>query len=418
MPGARRTGSEGKRGMSEFIYEGKARGGKSVKGEYSALNPDEVVRHLRGRGIVVTSVKRKPKPFSISFGTGVKQDDITNFARQFSAMISAGLPLIQCLTILTEQSENQSFKKILTAVMQGVESGNSLADSLAKHPKVFPELFVNMIAAGEIGGILDTILLRLATFLEKAAVLRRKIKGAMMYPLVITIVSVFAISGLLIFVIPTFTKMFESSGAKLPGATQLVVNMSNFLKTPIKIIPVVCLLGLVGFAFSRYRGTPDGRYNVDKFTLKLPVVGNLARKSSVAQFSRTLGTLLTSGVSILEALDITAKTADNMVIRRALQSMIGAISEGKTMTEPMKATGVFPPMVIQMVAVGEESGGLDQMLNKIADFYDEEVNAAVETLTSIMEPLIIVILAVIVGFTLVAMYMPMFDMINTVGSGG
>jgi type IV pilus assembly protein PilC len=366
----------------------------------------------------VTSVKRKPKPFSISFGTGVKQDDITNFARQFSAMISAGLPLIQCLTILTEQSENQSFKKILTAVMQGVESGNSLADSLAKHPKVFPELFVNMIAAGEIGGILDTILLRLATFLEKAAVLRRKIKGAMMYPLVITIVSVFAISGLLIFVIPTFTKMFESSGAKLPGATQFVVDMSNFLKTPIKIIPVVCLLGLVGFAFSRYRGTPDGRYNVDKFTLKLPVMGNLARKSSVAQFSRTLGTLLTSGVSILEALDITAKTADNMVIRRALQSMIGAISEGKTMTEPMKATGVFPPMVIQMVAVGEESGGLDQMLNKIADFYDEEVNAAVETLTSIMEPLIIVVLAVIVGFTLVAMYMPMFDMINTVGSGG
>jgi type IV pilus assembly protein PilC len=404
--------------MSEFIYEGKARGGKSVKGEYSALNPDEVVRHLRGRGIVVTSVKRKPKPFSISFGTGVKQDDITNFARQFSAMISAGLPLIQCLTILTEQSENQNFKKILTAVMQGVESGNSLADSLAKHPKVFPELFVNMIAAGEIGGILDTILLRLAAFLEKAAALRRKIKGAMMYPIVITVVSVFAIAALLIFVIPTFTKMFESSGAKLPGATQLVVNMSNFLKTPIKIIPVVCLLGLVGFAFARYRGTPEGRYNVDKFTLKLPVMGNLARKSSVAQFSRTLGTLLTSGVSILEALDITAKTADNMVIRRALQSMIGAISEGKTMTEPMKATGVFPPMVIQMVAVGEESGGLDQMLTKIADFYDEEVNAAVETLTSIMEPLIIVILAVIVGFTLVAMYMPMFDMINTVGSGG
>jgi type IV pilus assembly protein PilC len=282
---------------------------------------------------------------------------------------------------------------------------------------VFPELFVNMIAAGEIGGILDTILLRLASFLEKAAALNRKIKGAMMYPIVISVVSVVAISALLIFVIPIFAKMFQSSGAKLPGPTQLVVNLSNFLKAPMKILPLVGILGISGFLYARYKKTPEGRYNVDKFTLKLPVMGDLARKSSVAQFSRTLGTLLTSGVSILEALDITAKTADNMVIRRALQSMIGAISEGKTITEPMKATGVFPPMVIQMVAVGEESGGLDQMLNKIADFYDEEVNAAVETLTSVMEPLIIVILAVIVGGTLIAMYMPMFDMINTVGSG-
>jgi type IV pilus assembly protein PilC len=403
--------------MPEFVYVGKARGGKEVKGEYTAQSREDVVRHLRGRGISVTSVKRKTKPFSLSFGTGVKQEDITNFARQFAAMISAGLPLIQCLTILTEQSENQNFRRILVSVTQGVEAGNSLADSLAKHPKVFPELFVNMIAAGEIGGILDTILMRLAGFLEKAAALSRKIKGAMMYPLIISVVSVFAVAALLIFVIPTFAKMFESSGAKLPGPTQFVVDMSNFLKTPVKILPVITLLGIAGFAFGKYRKTPAGRLNVDRFVLKLPVMGDLAKKSSVAQFSRTLGTLLMSGVSILEALDITAKTSDNMVIRRALQSMIGAISEGKTITEPMKATGVFPPMVIQMVAVGEESGGLDQMLNKIADFYDEEVNAAVETLTSVMEPLIIVILAVIVGFTLIAMYLPMFDMINTVGSG-
>ncbi len=381
--------------MPDFVYEGKARGGKAVKGEHSAASRDDVFKYLRGRGIAVTSVRRKPKPISLTIGTGVKAQDITAFARQFAAMISAGLPLIQCLNILTVQSENPNFKKVLVSVTAGVESGNSLADSMAKHPKVFPELFINMIAAGEVGGILDTILLRLATFLEKAAALNRKIKGAMMYPIIITIVSVLAVSALLIFVIPVFTKLFMDSGAKLPGPTQFVVDLSNFLKTPGKILPLVGIFALGGFAFKRYRDTSDGRFHTDRLLLKIPVMGDLAKKSAVAQFSRTLGTLLSSGVSILEALDITAKTASNMVVRRALQSMIGAISEGKTITEPMKATGVFPPMVIQMVAVGEESGGLDQMLNKIADFYDEEVNAAVETLTSLMEPLIIVVLAIV-----------------------
>jgi type IV pilus assembly protein PilC len=288
---------------------------------------------------------------------------------------------------------------------------------MAKHPQIFPELFINMIAAGEIGGILDTILLRLATFLEKAAALKRKIKGAMMYPIIISVVSVVAIAALLFFVIPVFSKMFADSGAKLPGPTLLLVNMSNFIKTPLKILPLLGVIVVVVVAFLKYQKTVEGRYNVDKIMLKVPVFGDLSKKSCVAQFSRTLGTLLSSGVSILEALDITAKTASNMVIRRALHSMIGAISEGKTITEPMKATGVFPPMVIQMVAVGEQSGGMDQMLSKIADFYDEEVNAAVETLTSIMEPLIIVILAVIMGGALIAMYMPMFDMINAVGGG-
>ncbi len=401
--------------MPDFIFEGKARGGKAIKGEYSAPTREDVIKYLRGRGILASKIRRKPKSLSISFGTGVKDEDITNFARQFAAMISAGLPLIQCLTILMEQSENPSFKKILVTVTQGVESGNSLADSLAKHPKVFPELFVNMIAAGEIGGILDTILLRLASFLEKAAALNRKIKGAMMYPIVISVVSIVCIAALLIFVIPVFAKMFESSGAALPGPTQVVVSMSNFLKNPVRLFPIIGLIVVSFIAFSKYRATPQGRFNVDKLLFRVPVMGDLAKKSAVAQFSRTLGTLLSSGVSILDALDITAKTADNMVVRRALQSMIGAISEGKTITEPMKATGVFPAMVIQMVAVGEESGGLDQMLNKIADFYDEEVNAAVETLTSVMEPLIIVVLAVIVGGTVIAMYMPMFAMISTVG---
>jgi type IV pilus assembly protein PilC len=404
--------------MPDFVYEGKAKGGKVVKGEYSAQSRDDVFKFMRSRGIIVTKVKKKSSGFSISFGTGVQAADITNFARQFSAMIGAGLPLIQCLTILSEQTENKNFKKVLVAVTAGVESGNSLADSMAKHPKIFPELFINMISAGEIGGILDTILLRLATFLEKAAGLKRKIKRAMMYPIIITVVALGAVAGLLGFVIPVFAKIFKDSGAKLPGLTQAMVDMSDYIKSPLKILPVIAVIVLIAVAFVKYRSTPEGRYKIDKLILRIPILGDLVKKSSVAQFSRTLGTLLSSGVSILEALDITAKTASNMVVRRALQSMIGAISEGRTITEPMKATGVFPPMVIQMVAVGEESGGLDQMLTKIADFYDEEVNAAVETLTSAMEPLIIVVLAGIVGTMLIAMYLPMFDMINTVGGGG
>ncbi len=399
--------------MPVFQYEGKLRG-KDIKGEQSAENRDDLFKSLRAKGIVVSKVKKKPKELSFKFGTGVSAEDITNFARQFSAMISAGLPLIQCLNILSDQTENENFKTVLLSVTESVEGGNSLADSLAKHPKIFPELFVNMIAAGEIGGILDTILLRLATFLEKAAALRRKIKGAMMYPAVISVVAVLAVTALLIFVIPVFSNMFAEFGAELPAPTQMVVDMSNFLKTPKKILPLVAALVAAVLLFRKYRSTPKGRYNVDKVILKIPILGDLAKKSVIAQFSRTLGTLLSSGVSILEALDITAKTADNMVIRRALESMISSISEGKTITEPLKATGIFPPMVVQMVAVGEESGGLDQMLNKIADFYDEEVNAAVETLTSVMEPIIIVILAIVMGGTLIAMYLPMFDMINAV----
>lgn len=401
--------------MPDFTYEGKNRAGKIVKGVHTSDNREEVFKYLRSKGIVASSVKRKGKSISLKFGTGVTTEDVTNFARQFSAMISAGLPLVQCLNILTEQTENKNFQLVLKQVTSSVETGNSLADSLGKHPQVFPELFVNMVAAGEIGGILDTILLRLSTFLEKAAALKRKIKGAMMYPVVISIVAVLAVAAMLIFVIPVFAKMFADFGAQLPGPTQVVVNMSNFLKTPSKILPLLAVIIGSVVAFVKYRKTPKGHFNTDKWLLSIPVLGDLAKKSSVAQFSRTLGTLLTSGVSILEALDITAKTASNMVLRQALMSMISAISEGKTITEPMKATGVFPPMVIQMVAVGEESGGLDQMLVKIADFYDEEVNAAVETLTSVMEPIIIVILAIIMGGTLIAMYLPMFDMISAVG---
>lgn len=400
--------------MPVFVYTGKLKG-KVVKGDYEAENRDELFKYLRSKGVVITKVKQKGKQISLKFGTGVTAEDITNFARQFAAMISAGLPLIQCLTILSEQTENPAFRDVLSSVTASVENGNSLADSLAKHPKVFPELFINMIAAGEIGGILDTILLRLATFLEKAAALRRKIKGAMMYPMVISIIAVIAVAALLIFVIPVFAKMFAEFGGSLPKPTQIVVDMSNFMKTPTKILPLLTAVGLLIFAFLKYRGTENGRFKTDQLLLKIPILGDLAKKSVVAQFTRTLGTLLASGVSILEALDITAKTADNMVIRRALHGMIGSISEGKTITEPMKASGVFPPMVVQMVAVGEEAGGLDQMLNKIADFYDEEVDAAVDALTSVMEPIIIVILAIVMGGVLIAMYLPMFDLINVVG---
>jgi type IV pilus assembly protein PilC len=402
--------------MPVFVYEGMSKG-KTVKGEYEARNQEDLYKYLRSKGISTQKVRRKGAQLSIKFGTGVTQEDITNFARQFSAMISAGLPLVQCLNILSDQIENSNFKKILESVTASVEEGNSLADSLAKHPKVFSGLFVNMIAAGEIGGILDTILLRLATFLEKAAALKRKIKGAMMYPIIISCVAAVAVAAMLIFVIPVFTKMFMDAGAKLPGPTQVVVDLSNFLKKPAKILPILGGIVVIAIAFVKYRNTPKGRYNTDNLLLKLPVLGDLGKKSAVSHFSRTLGTLLSSGVTILEALEITAKTASNTVVQTALMSMITAISEGKTITEPMKETGVFPPMVIQMVAVGEESGGLDQMLNKIADFYDEEVNAAVETLTSLMEPIIIVLLAGIIGGLLIAMYMPMFDMINAVSGG-
>ena len=400
--------------MPQFVFEGKTRSGKAIKGSYAADNRDQLFKYLRSKGILATKVRRKGRDLNFTIGTGITTEDVTNFARQFSAMVSAGLPLIQCLSILAEQTENKSFKKVLRQVTGSVEEGNSLAESLGRHPDVFPELFVNMVAAGEVGGILDTILLRLATFLEKAAALKRKIKGAMMYPIVISVIAMLAISALLIFVIPVFTKMFQDAGATLPGPTQVVVNISNFLKTPAKILPILSLIGIGVFLFARYRKTNDGRYNIDKILLRIPVFGDLMKKSSIAQFSRTLGTLLSSGVSILEALEVTAKTSSNMVIRRALMSMISAISEGKTITEPMRNTNIFPPMVLQMVAVGEESGGLDQMLSKIADFYDEEVNAAVETLTSLMEPIIIVVLAVIMGGALIAMYMPMFDMVNAV----
>jgi type IV pilus assembly protein PilC len=326
-------------------------------------------------------------------------------------MINSGLPLVQSLDILAEQTENERFRSVVREVLSGVESGNTLADALDKHPKVFSKLFVNMVAAGEAGGILDTILLRLATFLEKSDALMRKIKGAMIYPAVIFGVAAAAVTILLIFVIPTFQEMFESAGVALPLPTQIVIGMSKLLQNYWWLI-----LGAViaaGFMLRQFYKTDPGELAFDKLLLNLPILGDMQRKAAVARFTRTLGTLVSSGVSILEGLEITAKTAGNRVIHDAVMGSRASIAGGETISGPLKESGVFPPMVVQMINVGEQTGGLDEMLTKIADFYDDEVDAAVSALLSALEPIMIVVLGVVVGGMIVAMYLPIFDMVNT-----
>jgi type IV pilus assembly protein PilC len=342
----------------------------------------------------------------------VKTKDIVIFTRQFSTMINAGLPLVQALDILSKQSENPALQEITRQVVYDVESGNTVADALAKHPKAFTELYTNMVAAGEAGGILDTILMRLATFLEKNDALVGKVKSAMMYPMVITSVAAIAIMVLLIFVIPTFESMFASVDLALPMPTRVVIGMSNFLQG------YWWAVGVGGYAavflFKRYRSTSSGKLNTDKLMLKLPVIGDVVRKSSVSRFTRTLGTLISSGVSILDGLEITAKTSGNRVIHDAIMDSRASIAGGDTISAPLAKSAVFPPMVISMIAVGEQTGGLDEMLSKIADFYDTEVDTAVSGLLSLMEPVMIVVLGVVVGGMVVAMYLPIFDMINAV----
>ncbi len=334
------------------------------------------------------------------------------FTRQFATMINSGLPLVQSLDILAEQTENTALRKTIQEVLYDVESGHTLADAMGRHPKIFTELFVNMVAAGEAGGILDTILLRLATFLEKNDALIRKIKGAMVYPAVIMSVAASAIVILLIFVIPTFQSMFESAGIPLPLPTRIVIGMSAFLQAYWWAIGVAIIVG--GFLLRQFYRTDGGQLLIDRILLGLPILGDMQRKAAVARFTRTLGTLVSSGVSILEGLEITAKTAGNRVIHDAVMGSRASIAGGETIAGPLKESGVFPPMVVQMINVGEQTGGLDEMLTKIADFYDEEVDAAVETLLSAMEPIMIVVLGVVVGGMIVAMYLPIFDMINAV----
>ena len=400
--------------MPTFVYSARpATGGDIQQGEVEVASKEDLLALLHRQKMVPVSVREKEKSIQISFGTGVSTRDIVIFTRQFATMINSGLPLVQSLDILAEQTENDRLRKIIQDVLYDVQSGHTLADAMGKHPKVFTELFVNMVAAGEAGGILDTILLRLATFLEKNDALIRKIKGAMIYPAVIFSVAGMAVVILLLFVIPTFQQMFDAAGIPLPLPTRVVIGMSNILQGYWWAMGG----GIIGFIFLlRYTyGTDGGQLFIDRLLLSFPILGDLQRKAAVARFTRTLGTLVSSGVSILEGLEITAKTAGNRVIHDAVMQSRTSIAGGETIAGPLKESGVFPPMVVQMINVGEQTGGLDEMLTKIADFYDEEVDAAVEALLAAMEPIMIVVLGVVVGGMIVAMYLPIFDMINAVG---
>ncbi len=398
--------------MPVFEYKGKTLAGAQVQGELAAKSREELERLLRQNRILVSSIRKKPAEIRIKIGTGIKKIDISRFTRQFATMIGAGLPMVQCLEILAAQLENPEMRRVVSQIKEGVQGGSTLSDAMGRHPKVFDQLYTNMVEAGEMGGALDTILVRLAVYREQADALTRKIKGALAYPIVIMVVAVGVTVGMLTFVVPTFANMFGSLGAELPGPTQMVLDVSNFFQS--YILLMVGGLIVFGIIFVYWVRTESGRAIFDASLLKAPLFGNLLRKTAVARFTRTLGTLLASGVSIIDAMEITAKTAGNVVIAKAIRKAVMAIAEGDTITGPLKESGVFPPMVTQMISVGEKTGGLDEMLAKIADFYDEEVDAAVSTLTSLLEPLIIVGMGGVVGALLVAMYLPMFDIIGKI----
>ncbi len=399
--------------MPNFEYKGKTMGGAPVAGVVSAKSRQDLERILRQNRILVTSVRKKPTQIAIKIGTGVKRQDISRFTRQFATMIGSGLPMIQCLEILAAQVESNELRKVINQIKDSVQGGSTLADALARHPKIFDQLYTNMVEAGEVGGALDVILNRLAVYREKADGLIRKVKGALMYPIVISVVATGVTIAMLTFIVPVFAKMFAGLGSELPTPTLVVLAISNFLKANFVYFIVGLVALLIGYRF--YVKTPGGRLAADRVYINFPLLGTLIRKSAISRFSRTLGTLLSSGVSILDALEITAKTAGNRVVHDAIKKSIISIAEGDTITNPLKESGVFPPMVTQMIAVGEKTGGLDEMLNKIADFYDEEVDAAVSALTSIIEPVVIVVMGAVIGGMLIAMYLPMFDIIGKIG---
>ena len=395
--------------MPTFAYTARTLGGELKTATMDAASRDDVVAQLKRQRLIIVKVdqeKAKKRPGRI------KTRDIVIFTRQFSTMINAGLPLVQALDILSKQSENKALQDVTHQVVYDVESGNTVADALRKHPKAFTELYVSMVAAGEAGGILDTILMRLATFLEKNDALVGKVKSAMIYPTVIMSVAAIAIMVLLIFVIPVFENMFASVNLALPLPTRIVIGLSGFLTGYWWAVLAVGFF--VVTSLRKYYKTSDGQLRIDSLLLKMPVLGDMLRKSAVSRFTRTLGTLISSGVSILDGLEITAKTTDNRVIHDAIMESRASIAGGDTISAPLQKSAVFPPMVISMIAVGEQTGGLDEMLTKIADFYDTEVDTAVSGLLSLMEPVMIVFLGVVVGGMVVAMYLPIFDMINTV----
>ncbi len=396
--------------MPAFTYTARTVNGDLKTATIEAPSREDVVAQLRRQRLSVVKVDEESKPKRAK--GSIKMRDIVIFTRQFSTMINAGLPLVQALDILAKQTENKVLADVTRAVVFDVESGHTVADALAKHPKAFSDLYVNMVAAGEAGGILDTILMRLATFMEKNDALVRKVKGAMIYPGVIMGVAGFAILVLLLFVIPVFEDMFASVGLPLPLPTRIVIAMSKFLKNYWWLIGAA--IGAGAYLFKKYYATSSGMLVVDRILLHVPILGDVLRKSAVSRFTRTLGTLISSGVSILDGLEITAKTAGNRVIQDAIMQSRASIAGGDTIAAPLQKSAVFPNMVISMIAVGEQTGGLDEMLTKIADFYDEEVDAAVGGLLSLLEPIMIVFLGVVVGGMVVAMYLPIFDMINAV----
>jgi type IV pilus assembly protein PilC len=405
--------------MAKFAWEARSKAGSVQKGVMEAANLAQVETQLKRYGFTGITVKEQGKGLSMEIklpGGGSKKidtKDLVVFTRQFATMIDSGLPLVQCLDILSGQQPNKTFKDILVKVKENVESGSTFADALGKHPKAFDQLYVNLVAAGEVGGILDTILNRLAAYIEKAMKLKKQVKGAMVYPVTIMSIAIVVVGVILVFVIPTFAKMFAEFGGELPAPTRVVIAMSDFLTK--YLVVIIVLLFAIKFAFGRYYATPVGKKAVDKFALNAPIAGPLIRKVAVAKFTRTLGTMISSGVPIMDGLDIVAKTAGNKIVEEAIYKVRQSISEGKTVAEPLAESGVFPPMVVQMISVGEATGAMDTMLNKIADFYDDEVDDAVGAMTAMLEPLLMVFLGTTVGGLVVAMYLPIFKLASAVG---
>ena len=405
--------------MPIYLWKGRTASGRVETGEMVAENQAEVLKALRTKKVIPVSVKPKPKEITFAlFGGGRKlgTKELSIFTRQFATMINAGLALMDCLDTLKKQVTKPGFKKVIAEIMEDIEGGATLADALGRQKKSFSELYVNMVAAGEAGGALDNILLRLASYLEKTAEIIRKIKGAMIYPAMIMIVTVSAVAILLIFVIPIFANMYSGMGAKLPLLTQIVLNVSNILRRYVLIIIAVIIATVIGIRF--YSRTKNGGMVIDRITLRMPVLGDLIKKTALARFSRTLSTLLSSGVNILDALEITAKTSGNKVVERAIMNARESIKEGETIAAPLALEKrVFTPMVIQMVSIGEATGGIDEMLNKVADFYEGEVDAAVENLMAALEPIIVIFLGGVIGVIVIAMYLPIFKLAATFMGG-
>lgn len=404
--------------MPMYVWKGTDRNGKKQNGELEADSPAIARQLLVRKGINIKSVKPKPKELSEyipALQPKVKEKDLVVFTRQFATMIDAGLPLVQALEILQDQQSNATFRRVIKEIKRSVEEGATLSDAVRRHPKVFDHLFVNLVAAGEVGGILDVILNRLASYIEKLANLKKKVKGAMTYPGIVISIALIVVAVILIFVIPVFAGLFKDAGAKLPAMTLFVMNLSDFAKSYIHWIVLGGVLLWMGL--KQVRRSDNGREITDRMLLRSPVFGMLIKKVSIARFSRTLGTMLSSGVPILDGLDIVAATSGNVVIENSIRKARNAIAEGRPVAEPLQETRVFPVMVTQMIAVGEATGALDTMLGKIADFYDEEVNTAVDSMTALLEPMLIVFLGVTIGFLLVAMYLPIFQIADVVSRG-